>query len=459
MRSLFKLLMSSHRSCDRAKTHVQAGTFAILLSLLFCGFMMNQESVPAVAKPLHWLSYFAQSYELLVVGEFEHNPAQFTFTAPVKSLPPLRVSGAGVLAQFGYQPGRVTQNFLALALFAAVCAAGTYVSLLLGHPDVANALSTLFMTRSPRHGAQPCNGCLRSLLGLVFGDSGMRLLDPGSFLEESIAGTPGTAPSSLAVPRCTSDSGDLDKVLCLSSPQRSPTAEQSVPKGATNTAPMPNPASDSVSEAPKKAGLREASAVELIHCETPSRHASGSGLATSTDEAAEPEKRHARSVSSPESWGDSGSTVHTRQLSNASEASTSGRVGHRTGHLRSISTASAAPFKNDKARVSEHRASSAAVSSVGKGRDLQDFKSDCGDVDAQGAELADHDIAIVHNAGNVLQNLHEGEQYHHVRRTLSWHGLNVSVKLWNGVLFAWLAFLASINPNLGCAMLSAPGCF
>ena len=113
----------------------------IMLSLLLCGFMLNGSSLPPAVGVLHWLSYFAQAYEMLVTNEFHGNPAPFFFTAPVDTLPLLRVTGDGVLQQFGYRPSRFLANLGALCVLGALCGAVTYMALLLTHP-VARAQLT-----------------------------------------------------------------------------------------------------------------------------------------------------------------------------------------------------------------------------------------------------------------------------------------------------------------------------
>ena len=123
---------------------MQVGTVVIMLSLLLCGFMLNGSALPPAAGALHWVSYFAQAYEMLVTTEFHNNPAPFFFTAPVDTLPMLRVTGDGVLAQFGYRPQRFAANLGALCVLGVLCGAITYMALLMTHPvaraQVARAL-------------------------------------------------------------------------------------------------------------------------------------------------------------------------------------------------------------------------------------------------------------------------------------------------------------------------------
>ena len=62
----------------------------------------------------------------LQVNEFHHAPVDFIFTSPLNDsiLPPLRVSGDGVLREFGFTPGRAlfdsTMVWLLVALFGTL---------------------------------------------------------------------------------------------------------------------------------------------------------------------------------------------------------------------------------------------------------------------------------------------------------------------------------------------------
>ena len=106
----------------------------MLLSLLVCGFMRNSGGETIGASSTHWASYFAQAYELLVINEFHNTKQPFYFTSPENVLPPLRVSGDGVLAQFGYQVDNFRRDVVALCAIGGVCLAVTLACLLLSHP-------------------------------------------------------------------------------------------------------------------------------------------------------------------------------------------------------------------------------------------------------------------------------------------------------------------------------------
>ena len=112
-----------------------------MLSLLLCGFMLNGSSAPRTIALLQRVSFFSQAYENLVTIEFHNNPNSFLFTAPkVKSLPVLRVTGDGVLKQFGYQTSRFWSNLALLGAYSVICLLITYLCLLLSHPAVRDVV-------------------------------------------------------------------------------------------------------------------------------------------------------------------------------------------------------------------------------------------------------------------------------------------------------------------------------
>ncbi|KAL3154966.1 hypothetical protein ABBQ38_011494 [Trebouxia sp. C0009 RCD-2024] len=84
------------------------GSLGIMMFLLFGGFLLNRDQVPWYCTWIADLSYFNYAYEALAVNEFHHAPVDFIFTSPLDDsiLPPLRVSGDGVLREFGFVPGR-----------------------------------------------------------------------------------------------------------------------------------------------------------------------------------------------------------------------------------------------------------------------------------------------------------------------------------------------------------------
>lgn len=125
-----------------ATTHfdVQVGSVAIMLSLLLCGYMLNGSSAPRTVALLHRVSFFSEAYENLVTTEFHNNPNPFYFTVPIDSMPLLRVTGDGVLKQFGYRSSRFGANLVFLGAYSAICLLITYLCLLLSHPAVRDAM-------------------------------------------------------------------------------------------------------------------------------------------------------------------------------------------------------------------------------------------------------------------------------------------------------------------------------
>lgn len=111
-----------------------------MLSLLLCGYMLNGSTAPRTIAMLHRVSFFSEAYENLVITEFHDNPTPFYFTAPVDSLPQLRVTGDGVLKQFGYQSDRFSANLVLLGTYSVTCLLVTYACLLLSHPAVRDVL-------------------------------------------------------------------------------------------------------------------------------------------------------------------------------------------------------------------------------------------------------------------------------------------------------------------------------
>ena len=130
-----------HANSTESRNNLQVGSVAIMLSLLLCGYMLNGSSAPRTIALLHRLSFFSEAYENLVTTEFHNNPNSFLFTAPeVKSLPVLRVTGDGVLQQFGYQSSRFWSNLALLGAYSVICLPITYLCLLVSHPAVRDVM-------------------------------------------------------------------------------------------------------------------------------------------------------------------------------------------------------------------------------------------------------------------------------------------------------------------------------
>lgn len=87
------------------------------------------------------------------VNEFHHAPVDFIFTSPLNDsvLPPLRVSGDGVLREFGFVPGRGWLDAAMVWLLVACFGSLTY----------------LFLETAGRSGQQSLSGILLAWLQSV----------------------------------------------------------------------------------------------------------------------------------------------------------------------------------------------------------------------------------------------------------------------------------------------------
>jgi len=75
---------------------------------------------------LHYIA--CPNFVRLQVNEFHHAPVDFIFTSPLNDsvLPPLRVSGDGVLKEFGFVPGRGLMDAAMVWLLVACFGMLTY---------------------------------------------------------------------------------------------------------------------------------------------------------------------------------------------------------------------------------------------------------------------------------------------------------------------------------------------
>ncbi|KAL6745275.1 hypothetical protein V8C86DRAFT_42591 [Haematococcus lacustris] len=104
-----------------------------MLFMLFGGFLLNKERVPTYCRALSATSFFNYAYEALVINEFHAFPADFFFTTPLATsvLPPLRITGDGVLREFGFNQANLSHDVHMLLLLAGGWGALTYCLLLL----------------------------------------------------------------------------------------------------------------------------------------------------------------------------------------------------------------------------------------------------------------------------------------------------------------------------------------
>ncbi|KAL6746090.1 P-loop containing nucleoside triphosphate hydrolase protein [Haematococcus lacustris] len=108
-------------------------SLALMLFMLFGGFLLNKERVPSYCRALSATSFFNYAYEALVINEFHAFPADFFFTTPLATsvLPPLRITGDGVLREFGFNQANLSHDVHMLLLLAGGWGALTYCLLLL----------------------------------------------------------------------------------------------------------------------------------------------------------------------------------------------------------------------------------------------------------------------------------------------------------------------------------------
>ncbi|CAG9464674.1 unnamed protein product, partial [Pedinophyceae sp. YPF-701] len=110
------LAMAVGAAADSGAVANLVGSLIVMSFLLFGGFLLNRDLVPDSLRWVATASYFTYAYEALAANEFHGSPLDFTFTTPLNStrLPPLRVSGDGVLQEFGFDARRIPTDLVAL---------------------------------------------------------------------------------------------------------------------------------------------------------------------------------------------------------------------------------------------------------------------------------------------------------------------------------------------------------
>ena len=101
-------------------------------AILFGGFLLNKDQIPAYASWVNNLSFINYGYEALVANEFADNPRTFTLTSGWNSstLPnEVPVPGEKVLSTFGFRAGRVARDLCLVCAQAAGFAALSYALL------------------------------------------------------------------------------------------------------------------------------------------------------------------------------------------------------------------------------------------------------------------------------------------------------------------------------------------
>ncbi|KAF1841524.1 uncharacterized protein K460DRAFT_408984 [Cucurbitaria berberidis CBS 394.84] len=88
------------------------GVLVMLFSLLFSGFFLNQESIPAVAKWLQSLSIFHYAFEGLIVNE-----VKYLSLIDHKYGLDIEVPGSAILSSFGFNTQALWKDCIGLAVF------------------------------------------------------------------------------------------------------------------------------------------------------------------------------------------------------------------------------------------------------------------------------------------------------------------------------------------------------
>ena len=107
-------------------------SLCFLAAILFGGFLLNKDQIPAYASWVNNLSFINYGYEALVANEFADNPRTFTLTSGWNSstLPDeVPVPGEKVLSTFGFRAGRVARDLCVVCAQAAGFAALSYALL------------------------------------------------------------------------------------------------------------------------------------------------------------------------------------------------------------------------------------------------------------------------------------------------------------------------------------------
>ena len=107
-------------------------SLCFLAAILFGGFLLNKDQIPAYASWVNNLSFINYGYEALVANEFADNPRTFTLTSGWNSstLPnEVPVPGEKVLSTFGFRAGRVARDLCLVCAQAAGFAALSYALL------------------------------------------------------------------------------------------------------------------------------------------------------------------------------------------------------------------------------------------------------------------------------------------------------------------------------------------
>ncbi|WZN64353.1 pleiotropic drug resistance-like ABC transporter [Chloropicon roscoffensis] len=116
--ALMSMAIGAASPSNRVANYI--GSLAILILSLFGSFLMNRGNLPAACRWVADFSFLQYAYEALVVNEFHDSFTVFTLKVPIDTLPPVQVSGDGVLKQFGYNVDGKTWDVVSLLLLSVL---------------------------------------------------------------------------------------------------------------------------------------------------------------------------------------------------------------------------------------------------------------------------------------------------------------------------------------------------
>jgi len=162
-------------------------SLVMMLLLLFGGFLLNKQRVPVYCRWIAKLSFFNYAYEALAVNEFHGFPVDFYFTSPIKTsvLPPLRITGDGVLNEFGFDEFGFKEDIVMLCVLCVMWGGLTYTLLALAGTAAAEQASKQAKTFLHSLGA-----CVRAMFISTPPATDYQLLTDAAPTEESSPSPP-----------------------------------------------------------------------------------------------------------------------------------------------------------------------------------------------------------------------------------------------------------------------------
>ena len=120
------------------------GSSLIMFFVLFGGFLLNKDKIPAFCRWMEYTSFLHYAFELLAINEFYKSPLTFVFTSalPADVLPDLPVQGEEILRQFGFDAELFYVDATQLVVLTAVFTAVAFVGLGSIHGRIAAKISS-----------------------------------------------------------------------------------------------------------------------------------------------------------------------------------------------------------------------------------------------------------------------------------------------------------------------------